>query len=576
MMGKTKPEENTRARRVKRNILTNMIVIPLIPLFLAVGISFYYFTTALENSSNQSLKRIVGDHRDMIEAFLSERKSDLELVTNLYEFDTIRLNQMIDEIFEILKIKSGAFIDLGLFDSQGLHVKYSGQYQLTGKVYKDEFWFREVMEKGRYISDVFLGYRNVPHFIIAVKKGEGENAWILRATIDTLHFDRLVSSVRIGTSGEAYILNKKGVAQTGRRSGGVNVMEEAPEFSAFPSSPSVIHTFLESDPQGLKFLYATTWLKDQEWLLVVRQEKKDAFRFFYYAMYASLVIVLLGIAIIVGMSFFMTEKLFMRLEQLGRDKKDLGNQLIRATQLAEVGEMAAGFAHEINNPLQIIKSEHALMASIVEDLFEKDKIGRDDEEILELQDSLSQIELQVSRCSDITRAILKFGRKNETRVQLLYPGEEIPEILKMIEQRASVEGIAVFQNIPERLPGFMGDASQFQQVMLNLFNNAIDAIMEAHPDAGGRLDIQAQAKDEKWIEILVTDNGSGIQPENIEKVFSPFFTTKPVGKGTGLGLSVCYGIVENFSGTMDVTSRVNEGTTFIITLPRAETEKQDQ
>lgn len=576
MMGKTKPEENTRARRVKRNILTNMIVIPLIPLFLAVGISFYYFTTALENSSNQSLKRIVGDHRDMIEAFLSERKSDLELVTNLYEFDTIRLNQMIDEIFEILKIKSGAFIDLGLFDSQGLHVKYSGQYQLTGKVYKDEFWFREVMEKGRYISDVFLGYRNVPHFIIAVKKGEGENAWILRATIDTLHFDRLVSSVRIGTSGEAYILNKKGVAQTGRRSGGVNVMEEAPEFSAFPSSPSVIHTFLESDPQGLKFLYATTWLKDQEWLLVVRQEKKDAFRFFYYAMYASLVIVLLGIAIIVGMSFFMTEKLFMRLEQLGRDKKDLGNQLIRATQLAEVGEMAAGFAHEINNPLQIIKSEHALMASIFEDLFEKDKIGRDDEEILELQDSLSQIELQVSRCSDITRAILKFGRKNETRVQLLYPGEEIPEILKMIEQRASVEGIAVFQNIPERLPGFMGDASQFQQVMLNLFNNAIDAIMEAHPDAGGRLDIQAQAKDEKWIEILVTDNGSGIQPENIEKVFSPFFTTKPVGKGTGLGLSVCYGIVENFSGTMDVTSRVNEGTTFIITLPRAETEKQDQ
>jgi two-component system, NtrC family, sensor kinase len=576
MMGKTKPEENARARRVKRNILTNMIVIPLIPLFLAVGISFYYFTTALENSSNQSLKRIVGDHRDMIESFLAERKSDLELVTNLYEFDTIRLNQMIDEIFEILKIKSGAFIDLGLFDSQGLHVKYSGQYQLTGKVYKDEFWFREVMEKGRYISDVFLGYRNVPHFIIAVKKGEGENAWVLRATIDTLYFDRLVSSVRIGTSGEAYILNNRGIAQTGRRSGGVNVMEEDPGFSGFPSSSSSIHTFLKSDPSGLKFLYATTWLKDLEWLLVVRQEKKDAFRFFYYALYASLVIVLLGIAIIVGMSFFMTEKLFLRLEQLGRDKKDLGNQLIRATQLAEVGEMAAGFAHEINNPLQIIKSEYALMASIFEDLFEKNKIGRDDEEVLELQDSLSQIELQVSRCSDITRAILKFGRKNETRVQLLYPGEEIPEILKMIEQRASVEGIAVFQNIPERLPGFMGDASQFQQVMLNLFNNAIDAIMEAHPDAGGRLDIQARAKDEKWIEIRVTDNGSGIQPENIEKVFSPFFTTKPVGKGTGLGLSVCYGIVENFGGTMDVTSRVNDGTTFIITLPRAETEKQDQ
>ncbi|MCF8090463.1 MAG: two-component sensor histidine kinase [Desulfotignum sp.] len=574
-MDKKGREEDVRARRVKRNILTYMIVIPLIPLFLAVGISFYYFTTALENSSTHSLKRIVGDHRDMIESFLLERKSDLELVTNLFDFESISRNQVIDDMFEILKIKSGAFIDLGLFDSRGLHVRYSGQYQLTGKLYKDEFWFREVMEKGRYISDVFLGYRNVPHFIIAVKKGEGEDAWILRATIDTLFFDRMVSGVRIGRSGEAYILNNNGIAQTGRRSGGVNVMEKAPEFSAFPSSDSPIHTFLKSDPQGIKYLYATTWLKDLEWLLVVRQEKKDAFRFFYYALYASLVIVVLGIVIIVGMSFFMTEKLFKRMAQLGRDKKDLGNQLIRATQLAEVGEMAAGFAHEINNPLQIIKSEHALMASIFEDLYENKKIDPKDEEILELADSLSQIALQVSRCSDITRAILKFGRKNETRVQLLYPGEQIPEILKMIEQRAGVEGIAVFQSIPEELPGFMGDASQFQQVMLNLFNNAIDAIMERHPDAGGRLDVRAFLKDDKWIEIRVTDNGAGIQPEHIEKVFSPFFTTKPVGKGTGLGLSVCYGIIESFAGTMDVTSRVNDGTTFIITLPKAETKTQN-
>ncbi|MDT8378462.1 MAG: ATP-binding protein [Desulfotignum sp.] len=575
-MDKKKLGENTRAKRVKRNIQTNLIIIPLIPLFLAVGISFYYFTTALENSSTQSLKRIVGDHRDMIESFLLERKSDLEMVTRLFDFEDINRRQVIDDMFEILKTKSGAFVDLGLFDSRGIHVRYSGQYQLTGKLYGEEFWFLEVMEKGHYISDVFLGYRNVPHFIIAVKKGEGENAWVLRATIDTLFFERLVSSVRIGRSGEAYILNKKGVAQTGRRSGGVNVMENDPEFSAFPSSDNAIHTFLKSDPQGLKYLYATTWLKDQEWLLVVRQEKKDAFRFFYYALYASLIIMVLGIAIIVGMSIFMTDKLFSRIEQLGRDKKDLGNQLIRATQLAEVGEMAAGFAHEINNPLQIIKSEHALITSIFEDLYENKKIDRKDEEILELEDSLSQIELQVSRCSDITRAILKFGRKNETRVQLLYPGDQIPEILKMIEQRASVEGIVVFKNIPEDLPGFMGDASQFQQVMLNLFNNAIDAIIEQHPDAGGRLEIQARAKDDSWIEIRVTDNGAGIQPEHIEKVFSPFFTTKPVGKGTGLGLSVCYGIIENFGGTMDVSSRVNEGTTFIVTLPGSDMETQEQ
>ncbi len=122
--------------------------------------------------------------------------------------------------------------------------------------------------------------------------------------------------MRIGRSGEAYILNKKGIAQTERRSGGIDVMAQDSEFPAFPSSDNAIHTFLKSDSQGLKFLYATTWLKDQEWLLVVRREKKDAFRFFYYALYASLVIMVLGIAIIVGMSFFMTAQLFTRIEQL--------------------------------------------------------------------------------------------------------------------------------------------------------------------------------------------------------------------------------------------------------------------
>ncbi len=100
-MDKKKIEENIRTRRVKRNIQANLIVIPLIPLFLAVGISFYYFTTALENTSTQSLKRIVGDHRDMIESFLLERKSDLDMVTHLFDFESISRNQVIDDMFEI-------------------------------------------------------------------------------------------------------------------------------------------------------------------------------------------------------------------------------------------------------------------------------------------------------------------------------------------------------------------------------------------------------------------------------------------------------------------------------------------
>ena len=565
-MDKNGHKRKEREKRLKRSILTNMIIVPFIPFLLAMGVSFYFFTTTLENKTVNSLKRIVQDHCEMIDSFLIERKSDLELIANTYSFEQINSANTINIIFENLKIRSGAFIDLGLFDSRGIHVKYSGKYQLKGKEYKDEVWFKKVLETGTYISDIFLGYRNSPHFVIAVRQGRGNKTWVLRATIDTQYFCTLVSKVRIGRTGEAYILNKYGVAQTLRRSGGIQVLEKDQDYLKFPKSQNSLQTFVNIDSAKNKYLYATTWLKNREWVLVVRQEKKDAYKSLYSALYISLIIIILGGAIIVVIAIYTTERILKMIQKLGMEKESLGNQLIRATQLAEIGEMAAGFAHEINNPLQIIKSEYTLIDTLMDDVFGKDEIEKN-EDILDIEDSLDQIKLQVNRCSEITHAILKFGRKNETKEQLLRPYIVIPEIINMIEKKAVVNGIEIIKNISEQAPGFIGDPSQFQQVMLNLFNNAMDAVTDRHGSSGGKLTIAASKKNENQVEIKITDNGVGISPENIEKIFSPFFTTKPVGKGTGLGLSVCYGIIESFGGTMEVMSEQNVGTTFVISLP---------
>ena len=568
MTDETTLQEAQKADKVKRFILVNMIIVPLIPFMMAIGVSFYYFTTSLENNTEASMKRIVSDHRNMIESFLVERKADLEFVTNAFPYDEINEQQAIDTIFENLKKQSGAFIDLGLFDPQGIHVRYSGKYELQGKTYADEVWFKQVMQNGSYISDVFLGYRRIPHFVVAVRHGSGKNTWVLRATIDTLYFDRMISQVRIGKTGEAYILNKEGISQSERRSSNIQVMEKDPEFADLSKSEELIHTFIKTDSSGIKYLYATTWLKDKEWMLVVRQEKKDAYRFLYTAAYINLVIMIIGLAVIIVVATFITDRILKQIEKLGREKKNLGNQLIRAAQLAEIGEMAAGFAHEINNPLQIIKSEHAMIESLLEDVSGTIAAG-ERQNINEIEDSLSQIKLQVNRCSDITHAILRFGRKNEVRQQELNPCRIIPEIVHMIEKKAEVNGIEIIQYFYEHSPKFMGDPSQFQQVMLNLFNNAMDAIIERHGSKGGMLKIETGIKDEKFLTIKITDNGTGISRENLSKIFSPFFTTKPVGKGTGLGLSVCYGIIESFGGTMEVQSEDRTGTAFIIILPAA-------
>jgi len=560
-MNKNGHVRRQKEKRLKRFILTNMIIVPFIPFLLVIGVSFYFFTTALENKTVNSLKRIVQDHRDMIESFLMERQSDLALITNTYRFEEINNSETLNIIFKNLKARSGAFVDLGLFDSHGIHIKYSGKYQLKGKEYKGEVWFKKTMQTGYYISDIFFGYRNVPHFVIAVRQDSGDRNWVLRATIDTLFFDTLVSKVRIGRTGEAYIVNNNGIAQTDRRSGGLRIMDSDPDHSDYPVSENNIQTFVQSDSAKNKYLYATTRLKNREWLMVARQEKKDAYKSLYAALYISLIIMVIGGATIIVIAIYTTERIVTMVKKLGVEKENLGNQLIRATQLAEIGEMAAGFAHEINNPLQIIKSEHTLIETTL------DGISGKDEDIIELKDSLNQIILQVNRCSEITHAILKFGRKNEIEEQVLHPNIVIPEIISMIEKKAMVNGIELSKKISEQLPGFMGDPSQFQQVMLNLFNNAMDAIDDRHGSSGGKLEIEVDRKNKNWLEIKITDNGNGISQENIEKVFSPFFTTKPVGKGTGLGLSVCYGIVESFGGTMEVKSEQNIGTTFVISLP---------
>ncbi len=552
---------------MKRLILASMIVVPLILFIVIMGIGYYYFTMSIETSTISSMKRIVEDHRHMIDSFLSEREANLEFILRSYRYEELADTKKLARVFERLQKESNAFVDLGVFNEKGIHVAYQGPYKLTGKVYQDAPWFKEVIKKGYYISDIFLGYRRIPHFCIALMRKNSGRKWVIRATIDTYLFNELVEKVRIGKTGEAYILNAEGIFQTERRSGG-NLMGKDPDRAEYPTPHSGIETFIEKDARGDKYLYATTWLKDKRWFLVVRQEKADAFKALRLAGYLIAIITVIGGAALVGIAFYQTGRIVTRMERIDTEKDQLGQQLVRASRLAEIGEMATGIAHEINNPLQVMKSEQSLVDAILSDLKEKGEI-KESEDLKEIEDSIAQIKLQIDRCSKITRAVLKFGRESEVVSTDIDLGSFIPDIISMVENKATVEGITVAQEISEGIPPIQGDPGQLQQVLINLFNNAIYAIVERHGSEGGELNICAGLKGDGKVQISVKDNGAGISPENLKKVFSPFFTTKPVGKGTGLGLSVCYGIIDNMGGVMEVSSQKGVGTTFTIDLQAA-------
>jgi two-component system NtrC family sensor kinase len=235
----------------------------------------------------------------------------------------------------------------------------------------------------------------------------------------------------------------------------------------------------------------------------------------------------------------------------------ISQQMIETGKLASVGELAAGIAHEINNPVAIMVEEAGWIGDILED----DDWGTP-ENLQEFQRALQQIKTQGTRCKHITHKLLSFARKTDERTQEVDPRALVEETVAVSAQRAKYANVEMNTVFEPDLPKIHASLSELQQVLLNLINNALDAMAKT----GGTLEIAVKRLgDDLWIHV--SDSGPGIPEANLERIFDPFFTTKPVGKGTGLGLSICYGIVTRMGGEIEASSVIGSGTEFRVRLP---------
>lgn len=228
--------------------------------------------------------------------------------------------------------------------------------------------------------------------------------------------------------------------------------------------------------------------------------------------------------------------------------------------MASLGELSAGVAHEINNPLAIILTERQILLDLAEHMPD---MGQDFRE--QLSDSLEQIDIQVNRCKRITHNLLRFSRRTRSVIETVDINDFLQEVVELMEREAKTSGIKFITTLDENVRPILSDPSQLQQVFLNLITNAIDA-HDGKPYGTVRITTEADNK-KKQIKIVFSDTGSGIDKQNLSKIFDPFFTTKAVGKGTGLGLSICYSIIQRLGGNITVKSEVGEGTEFTLFLP---------
>ncbi len=234
------------------------------------------------------------------------------------------------------------------------------------------------------------------------------------------------------------------------------------------------------------------------------------------------------------------------------DRIDLEGQLAQAEKLSSIGLLAAGVAHEVNTPLAVISSYAQMLAKQV----------RGDERVAPLLDKITQ---QTFRASEIVNGLLNFSRTSGTEFRELDINGIIQDTLTLLDHQFKTSRISLEVSLQQDLPLILGNPGKLQQVFLNLFLNAKDAMA-----GGGTLRVATEANGH--VDVLITDTGSGIAPEHVQRIYDPFFTTKSAPRegqrrGTGLGLAVTYGIIQEHAGKIQVESEIGNGTKFLLEFP---------
>lgn len=543
-----------------RKITILIIVVSFFPMMLTTGILFYRFNLTYSEKIQAHISELVQKHAQNIDTFLSEKLSNIRYLATLFDKNRQAPKLFLQSNLHLLKNEyEDVFADLGLVNEKGIQFAYEGPFKLENADYSSAQWFLNAKGKKHYISDVFVGLRGHPHFIIAVKvKSNGSN-YILRSTINFRAFNSLVESVHVGQTGAAFIINSTGQLQTQTNTGlNTEISSTLANLIKNDGSKTVFST--KQDSTGNKYLCVTSLLKNIDWVMVFSQDLDDAFRDLWKTQVLTLVIFISGCIAILFVAFALPRNIIKLLSSADQKSEAMNKQVIESGKLATIGELAAGIAHEINNPVAIMVEE----AGWIEDLLEEEDLKKADN-LEEFKRALMQINTQGKRCKEITHKLLSFARKTDATVNDVQVNDAIREIVSLTSQMAKYNKVIIDTKLNKAVPYLRISPAELQQVILNLINNAIDA-MEKN---GGLIIIETRVSriEKNHLVISIEDDGPGIPKDILERIFDPFFTTKAVGKGTGLGLSICYGIIQKLGGKIDVQSQVDIGTKFRIWIP---------
>ena len=541
----TKHERELFYRTIFRLFLTYLVP------FILLTTYFLFQSNHLLNESRRVHLRSMAEYQaNTLDLFLRERVVNLSNLIGNPRMEVSPTSQMMQYCLEELKSNSNTFVDVGYFDSAGVQIAYAGPYtSLEYRNYSHEKWYLALRDRtdNFIITDIYLGFRQKPHFTLAVSRILDGQYTVIRATLDPARIYEYITALEGAGEVSTSIVNPEGYYQVMTAS--TDTLLSASSLVP-PRSPRL---GVERVMVGGGYReYGYSWLKMADWALIVQGAIATG-SFFFTAFDIKLTLVAL-IVILIG--FFVITYRAWKVVKLTNESEQTKAQLEHAAKLASVGELAGGIAHEINNPLAIISEE----VGLVKDLMSPEYGGKIT--FTEIARHLDVVMDAVYRCRDITRNLLEFVRRSDFNLELQDVNKVIGDVLDgFITREMSVSNIEIIKEFAPDLPKINTDKNRLKQVLLNIINNGVDAIT-----GPGSITI-ATSHDDRNLNLAITDTGKGMSREELGKVFLPFYTTKEVGKGTGLGLSVSYGLIKGLGGDILVDSVPKRGSTFTIVLP---------
>ncbi len=547
-------------RRLWKITILIMTVVSLAPLIVMTAVDYKVTQQSVESELVLRTSRIVSNTKRAVEFSLLERLAALDFIVQDNRFQMLTDCRRLEAILDHLRLSFGGFVDLGVIDSSGQQLCYVGPYDLLGVDYSDQEWFQNVRDRGMHISDVFPGFRRVPHLVIAARHElPGGDFYVLRTSLQAEFFNTLLSDLEISGNGDAFIVNSEGTLQTSSRMHGevLDIIDLAvPEYS---DSTRVYETQTQ---YGRSILIGYAYIPETPFILMIVKQKAVLMGPWRDTRRQLIGFLALSISAILVVILAVTTYLVNKIHWADLRRVATLHQVEYTNKMISLGRLGAGVAHEINNPLAIINEK----AGLLKDLFSYTDRYADDPKLMGIVDSILA---SVKRCSEVTRRLLNFARNTDGETAPVDLASTVTEVLGFMGKEAEYRSIEVKLDIDDKLPELETNCGRLQQILLNLINNAFAAVED-----GGRIEISVRPSSDDTVTIQVEDNGCGMTEYELTRVFEPFYTTRRSRGGTGLGLSITYSLAQELGGSVDVESEPGEGTRFRVTLPLARKRKE--